>query len=512
MKLQKTAVLLTLFLFVLIVSCAEKGMPTSEDIEKKGKEFSEIAKEKRFTMHDDPYMGVRAVPIRENQKTSQALRIPVVLKVHGTIEEIVMAIGTITPLNVQVGSDPETIPGMGQSEPTTGGAKRGQQVHVNYEGPLEGLLEQVSVATGYGWDYDDSTKTVTFSRFIVKTFTVMGAPGKREFTDQITNKSKEAQTSNIGGSNVNATVGTGDTASQTIQTNKTTYNFDIWADTEKAIKAMLSKEGSVVTNPVAGTITVRDHASNVRAVGRYIADLNVRLSRQVALTVHVWAVEINNDVTAGLDLSVLFTSPDVSVVAGALQTTLGAAGTASATILKGKLKNSEGVLKALKEWGNATQVTSGGGITLSNQPVPIQAISRVAYLAGSSTSNTDYNQTTTLTPGEVTTGFAMTIVPHILDRRRVILQYTINMSKLDDMREFTNNEVTIQLPQTSNRAFSQRSTLQMGETLILAGFQDQTQKLSNTLGLVNAARDKEYSKTILVITIETEAAGGGTED
>ena len=106
----------------------------------------------------------------------------------------------------------------------------------------------------------------------------------------------------------------------------------------------------------------------------------------------------------------------------------------------------------------------------------------------------------------------MTLIPHILERRRVILQYTINLSKLDDMVEFSSNDVTVQLPKTSNRSFSQRSTLQMGETMILAGFQHQLQDINNTVGLLNLGRNKDYTKTMLIITIETEEAGGGTED
>ena len=54
--------------------------------------------------------------------------------------------------------------------------------------------------------------------------------------------------------------------------------------------------------------------------------------------------------------------------------------------------------------------------------------------------------------------------------------------------------------------------MQMGQTLVLAGFQDQSQKLANSLGLLNFGRGAKYGKTLLVITIEVEAAGGGTED
>ena len=132
---------------------------------------------------------------------------------------------------------------------------------------------------------------------------------------------------------------------------------------------------------------------------KYIADINKRLSRQVALTVHVWALEVTDTNEAGIDMQVLFANDDVSVVAGSLAS-LGSSSSASATIVNGKLKNSTGVLRALKAWGNATQVTSGGGLVLSNQPVPIQAIKRIAYLAGSSASQSDYGQTTEITPGK----------------------------------------------------------------------------------------------------------------
>ena len=498
MSFKHVPLLCLTLLFAMLCACAEKGIPTEEEMDKKAKDFQNISRSRRVNVLSNNYLGTRPVPIRGEEKGRAALQGHVLLKIHGDINAICASLGAVTPLNVQAGS---------------GTQSKTEAVSISYEGPLEGLLEQIAQSTGFGWEYDERSKTITFSRLVVRTFTILSAPGVRQFEDNITNKSKEStSSSSSGNSNVGSTVQTADTESQTAQSNSSSLSFDVWASAENNIKNLISQEGKVVSNPVAGTITVRDRYPNIKAIERYVADMNVRLSRQVALTVHVWMLDITNKVDTGIDLSVLFSSPDVSVVAGALQTVMGAAGTASATIVKGKLKDSVGIAKALKEWGNATQVTSGGGVTLSNQPVPIQAISRTAYLASSSTSQSEYQQTTTLTPGEVTTGFAMTLIPHILERRRVILQYTINLSKLDDMVEFSSNDVTVQLPKTSNRSFSQRSTLQMGETLILAGFQHQLQDINNTVGLLNLGRNKDYTKTMLIITIETEEAGGGTED
>ena len=517
-----------LLLGVLLFGCAHKGAPDQDLIEGKGRDFTTLSRSKAVDVVAEPYVGVKAVPIRADEQSQAALNTHVTLRKRGTLANIAAAIADMTPLTVQVGADPAPLSGgqkkgAGQSGsgdsglalpdlldvPAAGGTSR--MLNISYEGPLRGLLDNVAIASGYGWDFDAKTNTVVFSRLSVRTFTILGAPGKREYKDNITNKSRETTRSSIGGSNVNATVATSDTSSQTAQANTTDYKFDIWADTEKAVKALLSPEGSVVGNQAAGTMTVRDRAENVRQVSNYIAEINKRLSRQVALTVHVWALEVTDENEAGLDLQVLFANDNVSIVAGSLAS-LGSPSSASATIVSGRLKNSTGVLKALKEWGNATQVTSGGGLILSNQPVPIQAIKRIAYLAGSSSSQSDYGQTTEITPGEVTTGFAMTIIPHILDRRRVLLQYSINLSSLDELTEFSTSDLTVQLPKTSTRAFSQRSTMQMGQTLVLAGFQDQSQKLANSLGLLNFGRGAKYGKTLLVITIEVEAAGGGTED
>lgn len=160
----------------------------------------------------------------------------------------------------------------------------------------------------------------------------------------------------------------------------------------------------------------------------------------------------------------------------------------------------------MREWGKASQVTSSGAVLMSNQPLPVLAVKSHAYLAGMSLNTSDYGQTSEVTPGEVISGFSMTVVPHILDRRRVILQYNINLSSLDDMQEIKTDSITVQLPQMSTRSFSQRTTMKMGQTLVLAGFEQESQGGSSSIGLLNGGKKADYGKTLLVITIEVESA------
>ena len=48
--------------------------------------------------------------------------------------------------------------------------------------------------------------------------------------------------------------------------------------------------------------------------------------------------------------------------------------------------------------------------------------------------------------------------------------------------------------------------MKMGQTLVLAGFEQSTQNLGNSLGVLNTSRDANFSKTLLVVTIELESA------
>lgn len=498
--------------------CAVKngGAPTQMQVEAKRDQLTELSSSKTVSVVSQPYLGAKPI-VRESGEEIPVLGKNVTLKQEGTLSEIAASLCTIAPLSAQVAeSDGEDVrPAKPASEPplddlglpplttSLGGAGR---LDVSYTGSLRGLLDTIASQSGYGWDYDAKTNRITFSATQVRTYTVLAAPGAVSYESQLSNKSRERTGgSSISGSNINSTVTSGDTSAQTSQINQTILRFDVWREVENGVKALLSKRGTVTINQAAGTVTARDSYVRLRDISAYIDAINQRLSRQVAITVRVWALELSDASSAGLNLQALFENGNISVVAGSLGD-LGSSSTAAVSVVHGKLKGSSGTLKALREWGRATQLTSAGGLLTSNQPLPVLAIKRHAYLAGMSLSTSDYNQTSEITPGEVTTGFAMTIIPHILADRRVILQYNITLSALDDMQEIDREEVYVQLPQVSTRSFAQRSKMKMGQTLVLAGFEQSRQTASNAFGLLNTGRDADYGKTLLVVTIELESA------
>ena len=529
-RLSRTLPLLLFALLAILpnlFACASRDVqaPSREQIEAHRDELNARARARTFTETSAPYLQGRLVSLAHDVRDSALLQTRVTLKQKGTLAEIAASLSRLAPVSAQVAS-PEDIalPASPQASPAVPGLEGllpddaasianiaslaplpTGYLDISYTGSLAGLLDTIASMSGYGWDWEEKRSRITFSAMQVRTFVVEAPVGEVAWESQVSNKSREQRTTNLGtGSSINTTVTGGDTSTQTAQTNTTRARLDVWKDVETTVRGLLSKAGTARVNPASGTITVRDSYARLEAVRAYIDEVNERLSRQIALCVRVWALEVNDASNAGINLQALFSSPDVAISAGTAAAT--ASSLASVSVLKGSLKGSSAALEAMKEWGNATQLTSASGLVTNNQPFPVQAVRRHAYLAGMTMSTSEYSQTSEITPGEVTTGFAMTIIPHILPDRHVLLQYNITLSSLEDMTTIERDTILVQLPQVSTRSFSQRTRLKSGQTLVLAGFEQDTEQAAGSLGLLNAGKSNDASKTLLVVTIELEGA------
>jgi type IVB pilus formation R64 PilN family outer membrane protein len=499
---------------LLASGCAMQSGASEDLINGKQEDLATITKSKIVSVLPTPYLGAKPVNLPKNSQIYEgAFAKTITLNQKGNLNELCAQISQMTgiPISVQILSKaPKNASSSSNSLDAQLNQALGGGYGINthgrfrlaFTGTVKEILDVLALRSGLIWDYTPGSGVV-FSDMMVKTFTIWAAPGKVSYENTITNQSKDSTA--MSGSGTSGT-SVQDTAADNAQTNTTELQFDVWRDIQAEIKSLLSPEGSVSINLSAGTITVRDTPYALMQIEKYITETNEKLARQVALSIKVWSLEVDDSAEAGINLSVFFENSDFSVVAGAAPfDLLTAGGSLTAAIVDGKMKGSSALLKGLRSYGNATQVTSGGGIVMNNQPVPIQAIRRDVYLASSSQSYNDYGDTTALTPGEVTTGFAMTVIPHILDGRRVALQYSINLSSLDDLGEFTSGDSTIQLPKVSTRSFSQRMTLKMGQTLVLAGFEQEVDGRSKQGGLFGFGVSREYRKSLIIITISAES-------
>lgn len=512
MKYQILSGVLCVF---LAAGCSNKAM--QRDVEDKAKALHEQSRAKIVQVIKDPYMGASLVSLPQGEKFSGVLESRVTLRTKGNLPALCAAIETMLPIKLQVEAPMQgaTVTPQGSPLPDphllglTEPAKTNERLAISYEGKLRGLLDFVANFYGMGWDYDATNGTVTFAHEQVKTFTIMAAVGSVSYGNKITNKSRDNMISGGRSGGGGASSSSSDASAQTAQDNETKYQSDVWVEIEKAIKLLLSKAGTVSSTPAAGTITVRDSAPVMRQVSKVVEEYNAKLQRQVALSVKVWALDINTQNEAGLDIMAMFKNASVSVASGGVLPVASAlGGEVTAAILDGKWSGSSAMIKAMRSQGKATLITSGSGVTMNNQPMPVQNVNKEAYLASISRSQTEYGQTTEITPSEITVGFAMTVVPHILDRRRVVLQYNISLSALDAMRTFSTGDATVELPKVSTRSFSQRVSMKMGQTLVLAGFEQERHGSNSKAGFLGVGGDSSYVKTLIIITIDVESLGG----
>lgn len=249
------------------------------------------------------------------------------------------------------------------------------------------------------------------------------------------------------------------------------------------------------------------------------------MNRQVRLNVQVLSVSTSRKEQLGLDWNIVYKSlrsagASLNNVSGDIAN----ATSASVSILDtatgnaAKFAGSSLLIKALSEQGDVSVVTSQGSVTTNLTPVPIQMADQTVYVAQSSTTTTtDVGATTSLTPGMMTTGFNMTLLPLIQDDGDVQLQVAFNLSDPPTIRNFTSKDGNsyIEMPYTKLRSLSQKTNLRAGQALVLTGFdQSNTRMTKNgtfTPGnfLLGGGRDGDDSRSTLVIIITPELMGNG---
>ncbi|EJD8454781.1 PilN family type IVB pilus formation outer membrane protein, partial [Salmonella enterica] len=110
--------------------------------------------------------------------------------------------------------------------------------------------------------------------------------------------------------------------------------------------------------------------------------------------------------------------------------------------------------------------------------------------------------------GSVTTGTNITILPKILkDSDRLMLNMFMDISSLKDMRVITSDTQKIEAPNIDTRSLQQRVWLKPGQTLIMSGFEQNTDN-SNRQGvgspnniLFGGALSGAKTKQSFVITV-----------
>lgn len=390
---------------------------------------------------------------------------------------------------------------------------------LHWQGQLGGLLDNITARTGLSWRTDHGAVVFYLTETRTFQFTFLNT---RVNSNASVSSGSTSSMGTSGGSGGGDNSVSGDSSSS--QKTTTLQDRDAYEDIRKTMETILTPEkGRYWLSESTGVLTVTDTPQVLETVSHFVDERNREMNRQVQLSVKVLSVSNTRNEQFGLDWNLIYKSLQQAgatlnnaggEIAGA--TSAGVSILDTATGSAARFSGSSLLIKALSEQGEISVVTSQDSIVTNLTPVPIQIANQTVYVAGSATTTTtDVGATTTLTPGMITTGFNMTLLPLIRQAGDVQLQLNFNLSDPPTIRSFTSKDGNsyIEMPYTKLRSLSQKVNLRAGQSLVLTGFsQDNTSvKKSGTFTpgnfLFGGGRNGEHGRSTLVIIITPLLAG-----
>ncbi len=399
---------------------------------------------------------------------------------------------------------------------------------VNYSGKLSGLLNYIANRYGVWWKYQGGI--ITFFTKETRVFTIYALPTETSLSATLTGASMGE---NSGGGSASSSL-------------NTSANLSLWDNIEEGIKQIVGENDKVSFSRVAGTVTVTASPFVIRKVGQYVANWNEKLSRQVAISVKVLQVSLTNEDSYGLDLRLAFnsnklgssfSSPYFIDAAGGGAT--GSVGLLSMALLDpgSRWKDSQSIIQALSTQGKTSLVTSTSVTTLNNKVAPVQISTAQNYVketnVTTSGSGTDRSTEVDMDTDTLNYGFTMEILPRILDHGRLIVMFSLTLTDLLSLDQFSSNDglqtsedssdeedteeetgdresTIVQLPKMQMRGFIQEIAMRSGSTLVLTGFES-ANDTTDTAGIGKAKMGilggKAYSsntRDVMVILMTPE--------
>ena len=283
----------------------------------------------------------------------------------------------------------------------------------------------------------------------------------------------------------------------------------------------------------------------MRKVSSYINNWNEKLTRQVAISVKVLQVSISKEDNYGFDLRAVFNSKDVAgtfsspyYIDAAGGTAAGALGLMSLTLINpnSKWKDTTSVIQAFSTLGKTSLLTNSSVTTMNNKVAPVQVTTSENYVKETSVttsgSGEDRDTEVDMQTDTLNYGFSMEILPRILDHGRLIVLFSLTISDLISLEQFSSSSGTmagsssedgeedtssgdkettiVQLPKMQMRGFMQEIAMRSGSTLVLTGFEKVHDSTKNAgigkpkMSLLGGQAYNNNSRDVLVILLTPE--------
>lgn len=338
---------------------------------------------------------------------------------------------------------------------------------MDYSGTLSGYLDLICARLGINWEYKEGT--IFLYRMVTKVLTVKVSPGSLEYASGVKEGGDEEK---------------GSFASTS--TSSTKGDYSVWTNMDNAIKGMLSPLGTATVDQAGGLVVVTDTKEAVDTVTKYVNTQNASLTRQVSIAARVIRVSVTDSSEFGFDANLIYKKLAGGAANWALGMTAPAtvatpdAGSLEMNILKpnSRFEGSTAFVQALAKLGTIISDETTSVNTTNRRSVPVAKFQTTTYLketkpatGGGATGGGA--GVPGLTPGTVTTGFFLNILPTAFENNSVLMQVSLSQSDLTGMgKQSTGSGETFQMIQTPEKSGTKTESsvgLRDGESIVLMG-------------------------------------------
>ena len=396
---------------------------------------------------------------------------------------------------------------------------------LNYTGSLSGLLDYISNKYSIWWKHRKGQ--VSFYKMETRVFTIYALPVESSMSASLSGTPISNNGSGGGGS--------------TTLSMSTNVTLSFWQNIENGIRQVMGSQGEMLIDSTSGSVTVTAPPFVMQKIARYVQALNEKMSRQVAISVKVLQVVLENSDQYGLNLNAVFSgSKHVALSSVGAFVPTETAGTITMTLLDSNWKDSNSVIQALSSQGKTSLVTSTSVTTLNNKVAPVQVTTQENYVKETTIEKDNYSSGNGSTSVEMDTdtlnyGFTMEILPRILDNGRLIVLFSMTLTDLVSLTTFSSDggsgsggnstsdegsgsttndgdtETTVvQLPKMQTRGFVQEIAMRSGSTLVLTGFETVQNKTSSDgigqprLSILGGKEFANQNRSVLVVLLTPE--------
>ena len=366
--------------------------------------------------------------------------------------------------------------------------------------PFEQAMEALLDSLGLYWERDRSLIRVKSRQ--TKTFVIDYIRLVRSGSASSLAQISSGGSSSGGGDGGGGGGGGGDTESGaiTIEQNDT---VEFWSELEEQIASLVSSDGRLVINRMAGTVQVSDSFHRVRDIGKYIAEINRAIHRQVDIDVRIVEVSLDDDFSLGIDWSPLSapnaeglgfdlnTSSIIGQPAGGFIAKLPSLSLNAFNAANGTLKFSA-LIDALRQQGTVKIVSQPQIRALNNQSAMIKVGTDRTFFRRELSIDTTSAGSTTLAediPQVVTEGIVLALTPQIAKNGWIMLDVSPVITRVSSISTVleANGQVRSSAPNLDIRQASSLVRLRSGETVVIGGLiQDEESDTERSLpGLGN---------------------------